>query len=147
MRVLGLGLSTFCLCVTFSRCGHPRPSLTVLAVLVVLLTQRNKRADNQAFPAVFTIDTFGRRSLLLATFPNMAWTLLAAGMMFFIDESKKVLRTGLIAFFIYLFAAFYSVGEGPGMYTFYFGPSVCERYADRPSPLHVLCRGLPSCPA
>jgi len=66
-----------------------------------------------AFPAVFTIDTFGRRSLLLATFPNMAWTLLAAGMMFFIDEEKKVLRTGLIAFFIYLFAAFYSVGEGP----------------------------------
>jgi hypothetical protein len=60
-----------------------------------------------ALPAVFTIDTFGRRSLLLATFPNMAWTLLAAGMMFFIDESKKVLRTGLIAFFIYLFAAFY----------------------------------------
>jgi len=39
----------------------------------------------------------GRRSLLLATFPNMAWTLLAAGMMFFIDEEKKVLRTGLIA--------------------------------------------------
>jgi len=26
-----------------------------------------------AFPAVYTIDTFGRRSLLLATFPNMAW--------------------------------------------------------------------------
>ncbi|WWD09184.1 hypothetical protein V865_007306 [Kwoniella europaea PYCC6329] len=68
-----------------------------------------------AFPAVFTIDTFGRRSLLLATFPNMAWTLLAAGMMFFIPatEENKVMRTGLIAFFIYLFAAFYSVGEGP----------------------------------
>ncbi|WRT68778.1 uncharacterized protein IL334_005758 [Kwoniella shivajii] len=68
-----------------------------------------------AFPAIFTIDTFGRRSLLLATFPNMAWTLLAAGMMFFIPdtESNTTMRTGLIAFFIYLFAAFYSVGEGP----------------------------------
>jgi len=68
-----------------------------------------------AFPAVFTIDTFGRRSLLLATFPNMAWTLLAAGMMFFIPdtEANRTMRTGLIAFFIYLFAAFYSVGEGP----------------------------------
>jgi hypothetical protein len=25
------------------------------------------------FPAVWTIDSFGRRSLLLLTFPNMAW--------------------------------------------------------------------------
>jgi hypothetical protein len=66
-----------------------------------------------AWPAIFTIDTcefwiferkkkisdhlVGRRSLLLATFPNMAWTLLAAGMMFFISEEHKVLRTGLIA--------------------------------------------------
>lgn len=29
-----------------------------------------------AFPAIFVIDTFGRRSLLLTTFPNMFWTLL-----------------------------------------------------------------------
>jgi hypothetical protein len=43
----------------------------------------------------------------------MAWTLLAAGMCFFISDDHKVLKTGLIAFFIYLFAAFYSVGEGP----------------------------------
>lgn len=28
-----------------------------------------------AFPAVYTIDTFGRRNLLLFTFPNMAWSL------------------------------------------------------------------------
>lgn len=26
-----------------------------------------------AWPAIWTIDTFGRRSLLLATFPQMAW--------------------------------------------------------------------------
>jgi MFS family permease len=32
-----------------------------------------------AWPAVWTIDTFGRRGLLLFTFPNMCWTLLAAG--------------------------------------------------------------------
>ncbi|KAG4221248.1 hypothetical protein PC116_g30276 [Phytophthora cactorum] len=31
-----------------------------------------------AFPAFWTIDTFGRRSLLLFTFPQMMWTLLAA---------------------------------------------------------------------
>lgn len=29
-----------------------------------------------AWPAVWTIDTFGRRTLLIFTFPNMFWTLL-----------------------------------------------------------------------
>ncbi|UPL03409.1 hypothetical protein LCI18_014343 [Fusarium solani-melongenae] len=32
-----------------------------------------------AWPAVWTIDTFGRRTLLLFTFPNMFWTLLGEG--------------------------------------------------------------------
>jgi sugar porter (SP) family MFS transporter len=69
-----------------------------------------------AFPAIWTIDTFGRRSLLLFTFPNMAWTLLAAGMCFFIDYDANPATTahlGTVALFIYLFAAFYSPGEGP----------------------------------
>ncbi|WWD16919.1 hypothetical protein CI109_101351 [Kwoniella shandongensis] len=65
-----------------------------------------------AIPAVFTIDTFGRRNLLLSTFPNMAWTLLATGLCFIIHESSSA-RIPLIALFIYLFAMFYSVGEGP----------------------------------
>lgn len=65
-----------------------------------------------AFPAVWTIDTFGRRNLLLFTFPNMAWTLLAAGMCFFMPEDNSA-RLPLIAFFIFVFAAFYSPGEGP----------------------------------
>lgn len=43
----------------------------------------------------------------------MAWTLLAAGMCFLISPDAGLVRIGLIAFFIYLFAAFYSVGEGP----------------------------------
>ncbi|RXW19746.1 hypothetical protein EST38_g6115 [Candolleomyces aberdarensis] len=65
-----------------------------------------------AFPAVWTIDTFGRRNLLLFTFPNMAWTLLAAGFCFYIPADNSA-RIPLIAFFIFLFAAFYSPGEGP----------------------------------
>ncbi|TEB24574.1 hypothetical protein FA13DRAFT_1305986 [Coprinellus micaceus] len=65
-----------------------------------------------AFPAVWTIDTFGRRNLLLFTFPNMAWTLLAAGFCFYIPEGNSA-RVPLIAFFVFLFAAFYSPGEGP----------------------------------
>ncbi|KAL9627172.1 MAG: hypothetical protein Q9204_006759, partial [Flavoplaca sp. TL-2023a] len=70
-----------------------------------------------AWPAVRSIDRFGRRNLLLFTFPHMAWTLLAAGFSFYIpDESPAHL--GMITFFIYLFAAFYSPGEGPVPFTY-----------------------------
>ena len=70
-----------------------------------------------AWPAIRTIDTFGRRSLLLFTFPQMAWTLLAAGFCFYIPESSKA-HLGFIALFIFLFAAFYSPGEGPVPFTY-----------------------------
>ncbi|ANB11782.1 myo-inositol transporter ITR2 [Sugiyamaella lignohabitans] len=70
-----------------------------------------------AWPAFYTIDTFGRRALLLFTFPNMAWTLLAAGMSFFIPEGSRA-RLGLVALFIFLFDAFYSPGEGPIPFTY-----------------------------
>lgn len=70
-----------------------------------------------AFPAIWTIDTFGRRSLLLFTFPQMAWTLTAAGLCTLIP-GKGGLHLGLVAFFIYLFAAFYSPGEGPVPFTY-----------------------------
>ncbi|KAL8692978.1 MAG: hypothetical protein Q9218_002095 [Villophora microphyllina] len=70
-----------------------------------------------AWPAVWTIDTWGRRALLLFTFPQMAWTLLAAGLCFIIDEHNRA-HLGLIAFFIFLFAAFYSPGEGPVPFTY-----------------------------
>lgn len=70
-----------------------------------------------AFPALKTIDTFGRRSLLLFTFPQMTWTLLAAGLCTLIPSSNSA-RTGLVALFVYLFAAFYSPGEGPVPFTY-----------------------------
>lgn len=70
-----------------------------------------------AIPAFFTIDTFGRRSLLLFTFPNMAWTLLAAGFAFYIPRDNPA-HLGVIAFFVFLFAAFYSPGEGPVPFTY-----------------------------
>ncbi|TGJ87173.1 hypothetical protein E0Z10_g1582 [Xylaria hypoxylon] len=70
-----------------------------------------------AFPAFWTIDTFGRRSLLLFTFPQMTWTLLAAGLSTLIPEGNPA-RLGLIALFVFLFAAFYSPGEGPVPFTY-----------------------------
>ena len=75
-----------------------------------------------AWPAIWTIDTFGRRSLLLFTFPQMAWTLLAAGLCFLIggqfNQNPPPAHLGLVALFIYLFAAFYSPGEGPVPFTY-----------------------------
>jgi len=65
-----------------------------------------------AFPALYTIDRLGRRTLLLSAFPNMFWTLLATGMSFYIP-SESTAHLGLIALFIFLFVAFYSPGEGP----------------------------------
>ncbi|KAJ4355484.1 uncharacterized protein N0V89_003500 [Didymosphaeria variabile] len=65
-----------------------------------------------AFPALYTIDTWGRRTLLIATFPFMCLTLLGTGFSFYIPESSAA-HLGLIALFISLFVAFYSPGEGP----------------------------------
>ncbi|KAI0602311.1 sugar transporter-domain-containing protein [Biscogniauxia sp. FL1348] len=70
-----------------------------------------------AWPAIWTIDTFGRRSLLLFTFPNMAWSLLAAGLCTLIPSASSA-HVGLVALFIYIFAAFYSPGEGPVPFTY-----------------------------
>lgn len=70
-----------------------------------------------AWPAVWTIDTFGRRGLLLFTFPNMCWSLLAAGMCYYITPSSRA-HLGLVTFFIYIYDAFYSPGEGPVPFTY-----------------------------
>jgi sugar porter (SP) family MFS transporter len=70
-----------------------------------------------AIPAIWTIDTLGRRSLLIFTFPMMAWTLAAAGLCTLIP-GKGGAHLGLVALFVYLFAAFYSPGEGPVPFTY-----------------------------
>ncbi|KAB2571769.1 putative polyol transporter 2 [Lasiodiplodia theobromae] len=70
-----------------------------------------------ALPAVHRIDTLGRRTLLLVTFPGMALTLLAAGFSFYIPENNPA-RLDLITFWIFFFAVFYSPGEGPVPFTY-----------------------------
>ncbi|KAJ8468921.1 hypothetical protein ONZ45_g17067 [Pleurotus djamor] len=69
-----------------------------------------------AFPAVYTIDTFGRRNLLLTTFPLMALFLLMTGFSFWIPEGNA--RLAVVALGIYLFAMAYSPGEGPVPFTY-----------------------------
>ncbi|EKM80826.1 hypothetical protein AGABI1DRAFT_119397 [Agaricus bisporus var. burnettii JB137-S8] len=70
-----------------------------------------------AFPAVYTIDTFGRRNLLLTTFPLMALFLLMTGFSFWIPESSQA-RLAMISLGIYLFGMAYSPGEGPVPFTY-----------------------------
>jgi MFS family permease len=69
-----------------------------------------------AIPAVYTIDTFGRRNLLLTTFPFMALFLLFTGFSFWIEDQTA--RVGCVALGIYLFGIVYSPGEGPVPFTY-----------------------------
>ena len=70
-----------------------------------------------AFPAVYTIDTFGRRNLLLTTFPLMAIFLLMTGFAFWIPDSHEKARLAVVAVGIFLFGMAYSPGEGPVPFT------------------------------
>ncbi|KAK9369828.1 hypothetical protein V1509DRAFT_562081 [Lipomyces kononenkoae] len=69
-----------------------------------------------AIPAVYTIDTFGRRNLLLTTFPLMAIFLLFTG--FSLKIPNQQARIGCAALGIYLFGIAYSPGEGPVPFTY-----------------------------
>lgn len=75
-----------------------------------------------AIPGILTIDTRGRRWLLLTTFPYMAACLLFTGMSFFIptgpEESPNPARIGCVALGIYLFMIGYSPGMGPVPFTY-----------------------------
>ncbi|KAF2447244.1 hypothetical protein P171DRAFT_430155 [Karstenula rhodostoma CBS 690.94] len=69
-----------------------------------------------AIPAMYTIDTFGRRNLLLSTFPLMAIFLLFTGFSFWVPSANA--RVACIALGIYLFGVVYSPGEGPVPFTY-----------------------------
>lgn len=82
-----------------------------------------------AIPAIYLIDTFGRRSLLLTTFPLMAIFHLLTGLAFrFRNTTKKV----LVTLGMYLFAIAYSPGEGPVPYV----------YSAESMPLYVRALGV-----
>ncbi|BGP18281.1 hypothetical protein JCM10213v2_006341 [Rhodosporidiobolus nylandii] len=64
-----------------------------------------------SFPAFFTIDNFGRRSLLLFTLPFLSFFMFLSGFGFLISSNSGQLA--MVTTGIYLFAAFYGPGAGP----------------------------------
>ncbi|KAL8317762.1 hypothetical protein RB597_001263 [Gaeumannomyces tritici] len=95
-----------------------------------------------AIPAIYTIDTFGRRNLLLTTFPLMALCLFFTGFSFLMPEEtangeKTPARLGMIAAGIYIFMMVYSPGEGPVPFT----------YSAEAFPLHIRDIGMSSATA
>ncbi|KXT08686.1 hypothetical protein AC579_8665 [Pseudocercospora musae] len=66
-----------------------------------------------AFPAIWTMDSLGRRSLLLLTLPFMAVSMATAGFSFSISDDSATLRFSLTTSMIYLFCLLYSPGMGP----------------------------------
>ena len=73
-----------------------------------------------ALPAFLTIDNWGRRKLLLFTFPFLALCLLWTGFSFWIepDIADSTKRVAMVATGMYLFEVFYSPGEGPVPFTY-----------------------------
>lgn len=72
-----------------------------------------------AIPAIYTIDSFGRRNLLLTTFPLMSLFLFFTGFSFLIPEDTlHTARIACVALGIYLFGIVYSPGEGPVPFTY-----------------------------
>ncbi|OAA67205.1 Sugar/inositol transporter [Niveomyces insectorum RCEF 264] len=84
-----------------------------------------------AIPAIYTIDTFGRRNLLLVTFPLMALFMLFAGFSFWIPADSDA-RVACVALGMYLFGMVYSPGEGPVPFT----------YAAEAYPLYIRSYGM-----
>lgn len=89
-------------------------------VLAPLLGEKNALLGSMGFgilnfvfalPAVYTIDTFGRRNLLLCTFPFLALFQFFNSMGSLVHRGRA--QTTLVMTGMYLFSVFYSPGEGP----------------------------------
>ncbi|KAK7431352.1 hypothetical protein QQZ08_002123 [Neonectria magnoliae] len=111
----------------FTSAGYSRPQ--------ALLASFGGGAINWLFalPAIWTIDTFGRRNLLLVTFPMMAICLFWTGLNLGVVDSDQT-RLGLVATSIYIFMAVYSPGMGPVPFT----------YSAEAFPLHIRALGMAS---
>ncbi|KZZ86643.1 MFS sugar transporter [Ascosphaera apis ARSEF 7405] len=88
-----------------------------------------------AIPAIYTIDTFGRRKLLLFSLPLMSLFLFFAGFSFWIPtdtDAHHSAHIGCIALGVYLYGVVYSPGAGPVPFT----------YSAEAYPLYVRAYGM-----
>ncbi|GJN79246.1 hypothetical protein PLIIFM63780_002759 [Purpureocillium lilacinum] len=85
-----------------------------------------------AIPAIFTIDRYGRRQLLIWTFPAMAFFLFWTGSSFLITETST--RLASVVASLYCFMMLYSPGMGPVPFT----------YSAEAFPLHIRAVGMSS---
>ncbi|KAK3196484.1 hypothetical protein K4F52_000366 [Lecanicillium sp. MT-2017a] len=85
-----------------------------------------------AIPAIYTIDTFGRRNLLLVTFPLMSICLFFTGFIFNLPDGTP--KLACVTLGLYLFMVVYSPGEGPVPFT----------YSAEAYPLHIRDIGMAS---
>ncbi|KAL2759405.1 hypothetical protein ACRALDRAFT_2038277 [Sodiomyces alcalophilus JCM 7366] len=69
-----------------------------------------------AIPAIWAIDRWGRRALLLLTFPLLAICMSLSGWAFSIDDMDS--RITAVTIGTYLFCLFYSSGAGPVPFTY-----------------------------
>lgn len=83
-----------------------------------------------AIPAIYTIDTFGRRNLLLVTYPLMSICLFFTGFSFFIENQDA--QMACVVTGIYIFMVCYSPGSGPVPFT----------YSAEAFPLHIRDIGM-----
>ena len=110
-QMCGINIISFYSATIFTRAGFDETSALLVSFGFGLVN------FTFAWPAVWTIDTYGRRGLLLFTFPNMAWSLLTAGLCFLIPENNPA-HLITVALFVFIFGAFYSPGEGPVPFTY-----------------------------
>ena len=85
-----------------------------------------------ALPAFLTIDTFGRRNLLLVTFPFLSITLFWTGFSFWLQDTQK--KVAMVTTGMYLFEVFYSPGMGPGTL-----PSSFSTPTPSPTFIRIIC--------
>ncbi|KAK8136036.1 metabolite transport protein YwtG [Apiospora sp. TS-2023a] len=94
-----------------------------------------------AIPAIYTIDTFGRRNLLLVTYPLMAIFMYWTGFSFLISDpdpaNPSQFKLAMVATGLFVFMACYSPGSGPVPFT----------YSAEAFPLHIRDIGMCSATA
>lgn len=97
-QLCGINIISFYSSSIFLDAGFTRFGALIASVLFGLVNFLG------AFPAFWTMDTLGRRSLLLLTLPLLALTMFCAGLTSSIPSDNKA-HFGLLAFLIYVFCA------------------------------------------